>query len=1154
MARSRYTVFENLEYAEAFEKYSTTVFPEFGKQTRSLYQNQNPDRHSRAVVIFGTDDEQEIFRNNGDLTLNFAVVGGADFTRFVFRIRRESDGRLLIEAVFRPFGTDFCTQPNPAVDLDNRDNVRELEDQHFNFSERMHHLTITQWPTAAPQYDRVLGLQGRHPMLETAWDYHDVVLFEDGLPSLPVRLQEELDSFKHWAQRSKHVQVFMKSGAQLIHDLKFFLSQPTPPPPPWWIFGHRCEPGEPQVDQQRDPDLVEPGNAIETKFRMQVRGWAVNAFQPSSSSSQALQLRPTPSHAPRAGSQLSPPPPSPSSSTLQLRPTPINAPRVASPPPSTNPLRTTWDGTAMFSLQPLTYYVDGRHFEVLQHSIMMRDYQYESGSLAAYPRQAASSCSGNYSFELERFTSANVRANQTCIVTIRVQGQPETKAFPAPGSTATIKLRDGSRIAGESKLDAEVYQVGDRNDPSLIQMIVVFPGGAGLILTSDELTIWRGHFMFRHSDRKVTGSKKALQMLTGSIPYETNRIHPAENWLLKLFLAQQRLQPLSRRASFDQQNFDWTVRMFSLNAKQKAALQAAVTTDGNDPSSFTVARLTITQGPPGTGKSWVIIALIVYCLRVRKQVMVTAASNQAVKVLVLRLHAFLAKMGKIDSFKIFHLGTEQSERMYAAQVLQSFETDNERQVPRLAPASGVGTLSSPSPSSSQPPRVSDYVAQLPQAAQEQVSRLLLARVAGTDRPFRLTTYLLRLMQRLSPLVFGPRRLPENYDGRLAQLIRELFSAEEREATIPVQDDENDKGGLSGVSAAWLQLQKEILSKADVVFVVADTASMRPLMWHTADLVILDEASQLKDYQVVNATARHLKMGKLQKLALFGDQAQLGPTVLCTTVSEFADMAAKGFMKAQIDRGQPHGQLTEQFRSHPHISGFVSHVFYNGNLTDHPSVLSRPWDATWYTFLNTIPLFGGCREHSIFIDVQGPHELYKIPGEASHSVANPTTASAIAGIIEKMQQTAIVDVYKDVMIIVFYSEQINLLRKVIKPSPTGDLVQIVDVRTVDSSQGDERKVVLIDFVRPGPIMGFVADMKRLCVAFSRATHGLIGFGCARMGRPHGSTVSLPQKASYGEDALYKYIARLRRRNAVFKFTPQNLASTQRHLEDHERADR
>lgn len=72
--------------------------------------------------------------------------------------------------------------------------------------------------------------------------------------------------------------------------------------------------------------------------------------------------------------------------------------------------------------------------------------------------------------------------------------------------------------------------------------------------------------------------------------------------------------------------------------------------------------------PPGTDKSWVIIAMVVYSLRVRKQVMGTAASNQADLVLVLRLHAFLSKMGMIKDFKIFHLGAEQSERMEATQI------------------------------------------------------------------------------------------------------------------------------------------------------------------------------------------------------------------------------------------------------------------------------------------------------------------------------------------------------------------------------------------------------------------------------------------------------------------------------------------------------
>ncbi|KAL9004792.1 MAG: hypothetical protein Q9188_002406 [Gyalolechia gomerana] len=68
-------------------------------------------------------------------------------------------------------------------------------------------------------------------------------------------------------------------------------------------------------------------------------------------------------------------------------------------------------------------------------------------------------------------------------------------------------------------------------------------------------------------------------------------------------------------------------------------------------------------------------------------------------------------------------------------------------------ASGAVPQSSSSPSSSQaqPPRGSDYVSKLLQALQEQVSRSMLARVAGTHRPFRLATDLFNLIQHLAPV-------------------------------------------------------------------------------------------------------------------------------------------------------------------------------------------------------------------------------------------------------------------------------------------------------------------------------------------------------------------------------------------------------------------
>lgn len=55
-----------------------------------------------------------------------------------------------------------------------------------------------------------------------------------------------------------------------------------------------------------------------------------------------------------------------------------------------------------------------------------------------------------------------------------------------------------------------------------------------------------------------------------------------------------------------------------------------------------------------------------------------------------------------------------------------------------------------------------------------------------------------------------------------------------------------------------------------------------------------------------------------------------------------------------------------------------------------------------------------------------------------------------------------------------------------------------VCTCDSSQGGEKTYVIIDFVRSGPSFGFLTDMQRQCVAFSRASQGQIGVGSIKMG--------------------------------------------------------
>lgn len=83
----------------------------------------------------------------------------------------------------------------------------------------------------------------------------------------------------------------------------------------------------------------------------------------------------------------------------------------------------------------------------------------------------------------------------------------------------------------------------------------------------------------------------------------------------------------------------------------------------------------------------------------------------------------------------------------------------------------------------------------------------------------------------------------------------------------------------------------------------------------------------------------------------------------------------------------------------------------------------------------------------------------------------------------------VDEHK-ITILSFYSQQIFLLRKIIQETRI-----YVKVTTVDNYQGEENDYIFLSTVRSNDhgSIGFLSDVNRLCVAFSRARLGLFVFG-------------------------------------------------------------
>ena len=96
-------------------------------------------------------------------------------------------------------------------------------------------------------------------------------------------------------------------------------------------------------------------------------------------------------------------------------------------------------------------------------------------------------------------------------------------------------------------------------------------------------------------------------------------------------------------------------------------------------------------------------------------------------------------------------------------------------------------------------------------------------------------------------------------------------------------------------------------------------------------VIVDEASQIKEVDTLNAFVRHMAFNHLHKLILFGDHQQLKPTVPSAKVSEFAHSTEMPLMTCFIKAGHFYKMLNEQYRMHFHIAKIVNRIIYDEKI-------------------------------------------------------------------------------------------------------------------------------------------------------------------------------------------------------------------------------
>lgn len=211
--------------------------------------------------------------------------------------------------------------------------------------------------------------------------------------------------------------------------------------------------------------------------------------------------------------------------------------------------------------------------------------------------------------------------------------------------------------------------------------------------------------------------------------------------------------------------------------------------------------------------------------------------------------------------------------------------------------------------------------------------------------------------------------------------------------------------------------------------------------------------------------------KAKIIVLVGDPKQLKPTILNQAVREQgADCSLLGRIQDFSTRS-----LTTIYRGPLPLFSFNSMRFYR-NTMEVAKHLQQD---------EKINLTAAERASPLFTRI---HSLIDIPGEESKSLtrssfANENQGNAVIALLTYLKEKLKTPIETDVLILSPYQEHIALLQK--------KLPFDVPVKSIDGSQGSERRIVILCTVRGNKegSSGFLAEENRLNVATTRAQGAL-----------------------------------------------------------------
>ncbi|TMD62887.1 MAG: AAA family ATPase, partial [Chloroflexi bacterium] len=266
-------------------------------------------------------------------------------------------------------------------------------------------------------------------------------------------------------------------------------------------------------------------------------------------------------------------------------------------------------------------------------------------------------------------------------------------------------------------------------------------------------------------------------------------------------------------------------------------------------------------------------------------------------------------------------------------------------------------------------------------------------------------------------------------------------------------------------------EADVLERASVVLATLTGVESNALRDRRFDLAVVDEATQSVEPAV------YLALLKAGRAVLAGDHLQLPPTVL-SEAAQKGGLAVSLFERLAQARPEAVVTLAEQHRMNERIMRYPSDALYGGRLRAHPAVARHAIDA----------------EPLEVIDTAGRGFEEETP-EGSESKLNEGEAGLVATELMRLLQAGVAP--RDVAVIAPYDAQVQLLRQRLAAHPD------VEVDTVDGFQGREKEAIVVSLTRSneGGELGFLADIRRMNVALTRARKKLLVVGDGATVRRH-----------------------------------------------------